>query len=84
MPRKNRGAKLTVPQVAERLGISPPTWRGYVSKAKKEREAGKVLPSHAPEADGKYDDRTPWWWEATIAEYEESRRGQGWRAGEGK
>jgi hypothetical protein len=83
MAKKNLGAKLTVAEVAARLGITPSAWRGYVSRAKRERAAGKVRPSQAPAADGQYDERTPWWWEATIAEYQKARRGQGWRSGAG-
>jgi hypothetical protein len=81
MPRKNRGAKLTVPEVAERLEITPSTWRTYQFKARQAHAEGKVTPSTAPLPDGQYDGRTPWWWESTIAEYLKSRRGQGWRAG---
>lgn len=84
MPRKNRGAKLTVPQAAERVGVPASTWRSYVSRANKARKEGRVTPSMAPEADGEYDGRTPWWWESTIDEWMGSRRGRGWRAGEGK
>jgi hypothetical protein len=46
--------KLTISQVAERLGIAPSTWRGYVSR------------EQAPRADGQFDRRTPWWWDTTI------------------
>lgn len=84
MPRKNRGAKLTIPQVAERLEISPATWRGYVSRAEKARAEGRATPSMAPPKDGEYGPGTPWWWESTVDEWNASRRGHGWRAGGGK
>ena len=77
---KKRGEKLTVPQVAERLGIRASAWRGYVSRSRAARAAGRVTPSLAPLPDGEYDGRTPWWWESTIAEWQGRRRGHGWRA----
>lgn len=79
---KKRGEKLTVPQVAELLGVGPATWRGYVTRARQAHAAGKVTPSVAPLPDGEYDGRTPWWFESTIAEFQSRRRGHGWRAGE--
>lgn len=84
MPRKKRGEMLTVPQVADRLGITPSAWRAYVSKARTARAAGRETPSLAPPPDGQYDARTPWWWESTIDEWNASRRGRGWRAGAGE
>jgi hypothetical protein len=50
--------RLTVGQVAERLGIKPATWRAYVAR------------NEALRADGHYDLRTPWWWDETIDRYE--------------
>jgi hypothetical protein len=79
MPKKT-DAKLTVPDVAARLGISPSTWRGYVARAKKDREAGRDRPGLAPAADGHYDRRTPWWWESTVDAYQSVRVGRGSRA----
>ncbi len=84
MSKQKRGEKLTVPQVAERLGITPSAWRGMVTRGKQARAAGKSTPGLAPEADGQHDGRTPWWFEATIAEFQARRPGQGWRAGSGK
>lgn len=81
---KKSGEKLTVPQVAARLGITTSAWRGYVSRARKAHAEGRVTPSVAPLPDGEYDGRTPWWWESTIAEFQARRRGPGWRAGQGK
>lgn len=81
MPRKQRGEKLTAPQVAERLGITASAWRGYVSRARKAAAEGKSRPSDAPMPDGEHDKRTPWWWESTVDDWRRSRRGQGWRAG---
>lgn len=81
MSKKKRGEKLTVPQVAERLQITPAAWRAYVSRARKAHTEGRVTPSMAPLPDGQYDERTPWWWESTIDEWNASRRGRGWRAG---
>jgi hypothetical protein len=46
--------RLTVPAVAERLGIRPSTWLAYVAR------------DRAPRPDGRYDRRTPWWYASTI------------------
>ena len=46
--------QMTVPQVADMLGIKPGTWRAYVTR------------EQAPAADGQHDGRTPWWYESTV------------------
>lgn len=59
--------KLTVAQVAARLGIAPSTWRSYVNT------------KHAPAKDGEYDRRTPWWFASTIDAWAAARPGRGAR-----
>ena len=41
--------RLTVAQVAARIGVAASTWRSYVAR------------DQAPKPDGHYDARTPWW-----------------------
>jgi transposase-like protein len=53
--------KLRIRDIADRLNIQPGTWRDYVSR------------DQAPKPDGHFDLRTPYWFEATIAQYEASR-----------
>ncbi len=59
--------KLTVAQVAERAGIKPVTWRGYVHGGQ------------APAKDGEHDRRTPWWYASTIDRWIANRPGRGAR-----
>ena len=64
--RRRRGGsavtdKLTTAQVAEAIGIKPATFRAYVSRGQ------------APEPDGWHDARTPWWFAATIHEWNAKR-----------
>lgn len=59
--------KLTVAEAAARVGIKPVTWRGYV-------HAGQ-----APQKDGEYDKRTPWWYASTVDAWNASRPGRGAR-----
>jgi predicted DNA-binding transcriptional regulator AlpA len=59
--------KLTVPEAAERAGCKPSTWRAYVNRG------------HAPRPDGRYDLRTPWWWESTVDAWKDARPGRGAR-----
>lgn len=63
MPR----TKLTTAEAAAKVGVKPGTWRDYVSKGK------------APKADGRYDERTPWWWSTTVNRYIAARPGRGAR-----
>jgi hypothetical protein len=53
----------TVAEIAERLSIEPSTWRAYVAR------------KQAPEPDGHYDSRTPWWFARTIREWNRDRSG---------
>jgi hypothetical protein len=48
------------------LEISPGAWRNYYSRR---------VPKHnpAPEPDGYYDARTPWWWDTTVKRWHQSR-----------
>jgi hypothetical protein len=64
--------RVTGPQVADMLGISPATWRSYVSRGM------------APDAGG-HDPGTgrPWWDREAVLSWHESRRGQDWRRTDG-
>ena len=53
--------KLRSHDIAARANIQPSTWRDYVSRGR------------APKPDGHFDQRTPYWLEETIAEWEASR-----------
>lgn len=55
-----RDVPLSTSQVAEQLGIAPGTWRVYVHKGR------------APQADGHFDGRTPYWWQTTVDAYKAS------------
>ena len=57
--------RLTVAQVADLLGIKPGTFRAYRTR--------KVGRKYAPDPDGHYDERTPWWWRSTIKEWRPDR-----------
>lgn len=48
---------LSTRQVAERLGITPGAWRARVHR------------EQAPPADGRFDERTPYWMASTIDAY---------------
>jgi hypothetical protein len=61
--------RLTVAQVADRIGVAASTWRSYVARGQ------------APKPDGHYDARTPWWlaevvdaWRATHPRPVRARR----------
>lgn len=54
--------RLTVAAIAEDRGIQPSTWRSYVARGL------------APQPDGHYDKRTPWWYASTIAAWPGPRR----------
>lgn len=70
--------KLTVPRAAARLGVKPKTFTAYVSRAKKAAAEGRSRPTDAPQPDGYFDGRTPWWWDTTIDGW--NRPGQGARS----
>jgi len=57
--------RLTVPAVAALWGIKPGTFRAY-----RTRKAGA---KYAPEPDGWYDKRTPWWWRSTVERWRPTR-----------
>lgn len=57
--------KLTVGQVADRLGIARNTWNSYVAR------------DQAPKPDGHHDLRTPWWYAATVDGWNADRPGRG-------
>jgi hypothetical protein len=59
--RRASGGKLTTRQVGERLGIKGATWRAYVARGQ------------APEPDGHYDARTPFWSAETVDRWKASR-----------
>jgi hypothetical protein len=59
--------KLRSADAAELAGIGLSTWSSYVSR------------KQAPEPDGHYDLRTPWWYRSTIENWKASRPGQGAR-----
>lgn len=53
--------KLRLAAVAERAGVAPKTFSGYVAR------------DQAPKPDGHYDARTPWWYASTIDAWMSSR-----------
>jgi len=57
--------RLTTKETAERLGLAASSWRAYVSMG------------IAPEPDGHYDRRTPWWYASTVEDWNISRRPPG-------
>ena len=59
--------KLRSAAAAELAGVGLSTWSAYVSRGQ------------APEADGHYDLRTPWWYRSSIESWKASRPGQGSR-----
>ena len=63
--------KLTIGDVAERLGIKKVTWRSYVSRGQAPKPDGWDLPAPGTAS------AVPWWWEKTINEYERGRVGTG-------
>lgn len=66
---------LTGPQVAALLGIKPATWRAYVQRGQGPRPDD-------PDADNpSANRRAPRWRQSTVNAWQESRRGQAWRAG---
>jgi hypothetical protein len=64
--------RLTTTDIAELLGVSPATWRGYVSR-------GHPRGNPAPKPDGEIDGRTPYWLQSTITAWMARRTGQGAR-----
>jgi len=68
--------KLYNEDVAEYLGISAATWRGYRSTSGGRRR------KQAPEPDGTSIEgghARPWWWETTISAWNADRPGKGTR-----
>lgn len=59
-----RDLPLSTQQVAERLGISSGSWRARVHR------------EQAPAPDGRFDERTPYWWTTTIDAYAARTNGQ--------
>lgn len=57
--------KLRAAEAAKLAGVATGTWHGYVSRGQ------------APPADGRYDGRTPWWFESTVRQWQGSRPGPG-------
>lgn len=74
-----RGVRLTASEAAERAGVATSTWRAYVARARQERAAGRDRPNLAPEPDGHYDARTPWWYATTVDAWNRHRPGAGAR-----
>lgn len=66
---------LTGIQVANRLGIQPATWRGYV-------HSGRAPAPDDPDSDRPVARRQPRWRQSTIDRWSKQRRGQGWRRSE--
>jgi hypothetical protein len=56
--------RLTTTDAAALIGVTPASWRKYVSDGR------------APKPDG-YLGRTPWWWPETVQQWQASRPGQG-------
>lgn len=52
-----RDVPLSTRQIAAQLGIAPGTWRVRVHR------------EQAPQPDGMFDGRTPYWWQTTIDAY---------------
>lgn len=72
--------KLTAPAVAALLGIAIDTWWGYVTRAERERSAGRDRPSLAPRPDGREPlSNRAYWHRSTILAWHRNRPGQGAR-----
>jgi hypothetical protein len=59
--------KLRSAAAAELAGVRLSTWSAYVSRRQ------------APQPDGRYDLRTPWWYRSTVENFKATRPGQGSR-----
>jgi len=72
--------RLTATTAAERLGIKLDTFWAYVTRARKEREAGRDRPGLAPPPDGHEElSGKPWWFASTIDRWNAVRPGRGAR-----
>ena len=56
--------RLTTREAADLVGVTPASWRSYVSRGR------------APQPDGRLG-ITPWWRESTVRRWQKSRPGQG-------
>lgn len=57
--------QLRTKDASARAGMTPAAWRKSVS-------AG-----YAPKADGRYDERSPWWFASTVDRFNATRLGRG-------
>lgn len=57
--------KLVTSEVAEMTGMKPASWRSRVNRGM------------APKPDGRFDGRTPWWWESTVRRFIAERKPPG-------
>ncbi|ASU81492.1 hypothetical protein CDO52_00670 [Nocardiopsis gilva YIM 90087] len=57
--------RLTTKEAAAAAGMTPGGWRSMVSRGS------------GPLPDGRYDERTPWWYESTVQRFKASRRSRG-------
>lgn len=67
---------LTLPQIAERIGVSVDSIRVYHQRASKNRRDGNVRPGDMPPPDQHFG-RSPVWKLATIIAWERKRPGRG-------
>ena len=80
IPRRDWSEPMSAPAVAHLLGVAPDTWWGYVTRARRERAAGRDRPGLAPAEDGREKiSNRPYWLPETIARYKLSRVGSGTR-----
>ncbi|MEV0287889.1 transposase [Kribbella sp. NPDC050820] len=64
------GPRLRTNEAAELAGVKPSTWRDYVADGR------------APKPDGRYDERSPYWFESTVDDFKQHRPGRGRRRAE--
>ncbi|MFW5415093.1 hypothetical protein J0910_00270 [Nocardiopsis sp. CNT-189] len=57
--------RLTTKEAAGLAEMTPGGWRKMVSRGS------------APQPDGRYDERTPWWYASTVEAFKTSRRPRG-------
>lgn len=59
--------KITTATAARLAGVKPSTWRSW-------RAQKRPRPVPAPEPDGWFEMRTPWWWESTVTDWVAKRQ----------
>jgi predicted DNA-binding transcriptional regulator AlpA len=64
--------QLTTAEVAKLVGVKPSTWRSYLGR------------NTAPPPDGRYDERTVYWYRSTIERWVKARPGRGARSDLGR